>query len=716
MDNARRVATTLGPAADYRMSADPTLQRALALALERHRAGDLAGAESGFNGVLTLAPHDPIALHHLGILALQRGDPAGAAALLERAVDAAPDDAGAHFNLGLARRSLGRLDAAVESYRRALSINPDFADAHLNLGNLQRLQNHAEPALASYQRALRLNPQHAGTHNNLGSVLQDLGRWAEAATAHRRAIELNPRHAGAHFNLGNALARLRRIDDAIASFQHAATLDPGYRQAHLRAAELLAALRRFAPALAAYERALALQPDDFAALDQVVHIRQLLCAWTGLDDYQARLGAAVDAGFPVRPFTMLSVPSSPAQQQACARRWIADLAGTPSVGRPRSAGGGRLCIGYVSSDYREHPVAYMVAPVFEHHDRRRFRVVAFSLGPALPSPGRQQVVAACDGFTELAGVPDAEAVARIVDVGIDILVDLNGYTGGARPGLFACRPAPIQVNWLGYPGTLGAPFIDYVVVDQAIAAPEDDRWFDEQVVRLPGCYQPNHLDRAVAAIRPTRAALGLPERAIVLCCFNGSYKITQAFFAIWMRLLAAAPDSVLWLLDHDDDTSANLRAAAAAQRIDPARLIFAPSVPVAEHLARQPAADLFLDTLPYGAHTTGRDALWSGVPLLTCRGATFPSRVGASMLGALELPELIASTPADYEARALALLLEPARLQAIRDRLAACRSTAPLFDIARFTRDLETAYERMAARHRAGNRPAPIEIARSDAD
>ena len=696
------------------MSADPIFQRALALALERHRAGDLAGAESEFNNVLALAPHDPVALHHLGILALQRGDPAGAAALLERAVVAAPDDPGAHFNLGLARRSLGRLDAAAESYRRALTINPDFADAHLNLGNLQRLQNQTEHALASYQRALRLNPGNAGTHNNLGSVLQDLGRWADAAAAHRRAIELNPRHAGAHFNLGNALARLRRIDDAIASFQHAATLDPGYRQAHLRAAEMLVTLRRFAPALAAYECALALQPDDVAALDQVVHIRQMLCAWTGLEEYQARLGAAVDAGAPVRPFTLLSMPSSPAQQQTCARRWIADLAGTPPVDRPRASGGDRLCIGYVSSDYREHPVAYMVAPVFAQHDRRRFRVLGFSLGPAPPSPGRQQVVAACDGFTELTGVPDDEAATRIVEAGIDILVDLNGHTGGARPGLFARRPAPIQVNWLGYPGTLGAPFVDYAVVDRAIAASEDDRWFDEQVVRLPWCYQPNHLERAVAASRPTRAALGLPERAPVLCCFNASYKITPAFFAIWMRLLAAAPDSVLWLLHHDD-TNANLRAAAAAQHVDPKRLIFAPSVPLAEHLARQPAADLFLDTLPYGAHTTGRDALWCGVPLLTCRGATFPSRVGASMLGALELAELIASTPDDYEARALALLREPARLRALRDRLAARRATAPLFDIARFTRDLETAYEQMAARHRAGSPPAPIEVARGDA-
>jgi predicted O-linked N-acetylglucosamine transferase (SPINDLY family) len=454
---------------------------------------------------------------------------------------------------------------------------------------------------------------------------------------------------------------------------------------------------------------LALQPDDAIALDQVVHLRQVLCRWDGLADRQTQLVAAVDAGQIVRPFSLLSLPTSPTQQQAGARRWMRDVSAAP-VPRRALPSDGRIAIGYLSSDFREHPVAYMIAAVLERHDRERFRITGYSTGSEPDSSSRRRIAAACDAFVDLVTLTDHAAATRIADDGIDILVDLNGHTGGARPGILACRPAAIQVNWLGYPGTMGTPLIDYAIVDRVIAPPDEPAAFDEQLVRLPHSYQPNDRDRPIAAERPTRDALGLPEDGVVLCCFNASYKIQPACFSIWMALLADAPGSVLWLLRHDDPASDNLRAQAAAHGVDPARLVFAPSVALATHLARLPQADLFLDTWPYGAHTTGSDALWAGVPLLTCRGATFPSRVGASMLRALALPELIATTPAEYAASARALVRDRDRLRAMRARLAARRGDAALFDSPRFARDLELAYAEMAARQRAGVPPSGIDV------
>jgi predicted O-linked N-acetylglucosamine transferase (SPINDLY family) len=384
------------------------------------------------------------------------------------------------------------------------------------------------------------------------------------------------------------------------------------------------------------------------------------------------------------------------------------LAAPPAAGTRRPPG--PIRIGYLSSDYHEHPTAYLIAELLERHDRARFVVHGFSTGPDDRGPSRARVIAGCDRFVDLERVAHVDAARRIAADHIDILVDLNGLTQGARPRMLAHRPAPLQVNYLGYPGTMGADFIDYVIVDPVVVPADEQPWFDEQLVHLPHSYQVNDSKRPVAAVRPTRAAAGLPDTGFVFCCFNSSYKLRPEFLAIWLRLLAAVPDSVLWLLEFAPAASDRLRRAAAAGGIDPMRLVFAPSVRFPDHLARQPLADLCLDTLPYGGHTTASDALWSGVPLVTCRGATFPGRVGASLLTALGLPELIAEGLADYEALALALARDPERLGALRRRLAAARDTAPLFDCARFTRDLERAYDAMMARHDAGLPPAAIRI------
>jgi predicted O-linked N-acetylglucosamine transferase (SPINDLY family) len=696
------------------MAVTGALDHDLKQALARHQAGDLAAAEQLFRRVLAAAPDHPTALHHLGVIALQQGRAESAVAALDAAAARAPDDARIQFHLALALKGLERPDDAARHYERAIALAPGFADAHVNLGNLRRAAGQLDDARSCYERAIAAAPEHVGASNNLGTVLRELGAPEAAAAAHRRALALNPRHAGALGNLGNALLAQGDRAAAIDCFRRALALAPTLPGAHLN---LAGALRRegdVAGAVAALRQGRALQPEDAEILSHLVHGLQELCDWTDLAALQAELTAAVDAGRVAVPFTLLSLPSSAAQQQACARAWMARAT---AGARPLDTGGGAargdapIRLGYLSSDYHEHPTSYLIAELFERHDRGRFAVHAYSTGPDDRGPSRARIVAACDGFVDLERTPHHDGAQRIAADRIDILVDLNGCTAGARPRLLAHRPAPIQVNFLGYPGTMGAAFMDYIIVDPVVAPPADQIRFDEQLVELPHSYQVNDSQRPVAAERPRRADVGLPADAFVFCCFNSAYKLRAEFFDVWMRLLQAVPGSVLWLLDGAPGVSDNLRREAAGRGVDPGCLVFAPSVRFAQHLARQPLADLCLDTLPYGGHTTASDALWSGVPLVTCRGPTFPGRVGASLLTALDLPELITASLADYESLALALARDPARLGALRRKLAAHRTTKPLYDCARFTRDLERAYAAMMARRAAGQAPAPLRIA-----
>ena len=702
------------PTYDHGMAATET-DDDLKQALARHQAGDLVESERLFRRVLDAEPRDPVALHHLGVIALQQQRGAAAEAWLAQAADAHPEDPRIQFHLALAHKALDRTDAAAAHYERAVALAPGFADAHVNLGNLRRAQDRLDDARASYERALAAAPGHAGAHNNLGTVLRELGDAQAAVTSHRRALAINPRHAGAHGNLGNALVALGRIDEAIAHFRQALALAPDLPSTHLNLAGALRQINDLDGAAAELRHARTAAPDDAEVLSQLVHVLQGLCDWDGLDALQAELVTAVEHGRVAVPFTLLSLPSTAAQQQVAARAWMAQaVAGArpiaPAGPRAGSRGNAPIRIGYLSSDYHEHPTSYLIAELLERHDRGRFAIHAYSTGPDDGGPSRQRVIEACDGFVDLAALSHEAAARRIAADRIDILVDLNGCTAGARPRILAHRPAALQVNYLGYPGTMGAAFMDYIVVDPVVAPPEDQPWFDERLVHLPHSYQVNDSKRPVAPDRPARVDVGLPADGFVFCCFNSPYKLTPTFFAAWMRLLAAVDGSVLWLLEGTASGSDRLRRAAGAAGIDPARLVFAPSVPFPRHLARQPLADLCLDTLPYGGHTTASDALWSGVPLVTCRGPTFPGRVGASLLTALDLPELITPTLAAYEGLALALAREPARLAALRARLAHHRAVKPLYDCARFTRDLERAYAAMMARHDAGEPPAPIRI------
>ena len=626
-------------------------------AFQHHQAGRLGDAERLYREILAADSNHAGALHLLGILAFQLGKAAIAADLIGKAVTIDRRQPAYYYNLGLALHAVRRLDEAAGAYGAALELAPNYAEAH----------------------------------NNLGTVLEEMGRREEAAGEYHRAVRLKPDYADAHNNLGTALARLGRPKDAVPAYETAIRLKPDYVQAHMNLGLALQELGRFEEAAGRYGEAFRLKPDHAEAIAQQVYCLRQICDWREIDRLEQDLLRQTGK---YSPFMPLIVDSSAEQRLAAARTWSAQFAGvTPLPKQPR-ADGAKIRLGYLSADFCNHAVAQLVVELIERHDRRRFEVTGYSYGPDDGSFLRQRLMEGFDRFEDIRSLSNADAARLIHRDGIDILIDLTGYTASARTEILAYRPAPMQVNFLGYPGTMGADFIDSLIADPICVPPEHEAFFSEKIVRLD-CYQPNDSQRPVAEQTPIRATCGLPEQGVVFCCFNNGFKITPALFAIWMRLLAKTPGSVLWLLDTNQAAKNNLRQEASKADVAPDRLVFAPRVALRDHLARHRLADLFLDTLPYNAHTTASDALWVGLPVLTCLGTSFAGRVAASLLTAVGMPEMITASLAEYEALALALAADPARLASLKTKLAANRGTAALFDSERFARAIEAAYERM---------------------
>jgi predicted O-linked N-acetylglucosamine transferase (SPINDLY family) len=673
-------------------------------------------AVTSYRQAIMLRPGSAEGHTRLGNLLKTLGKPEEAVASHQKALALAPDNPMVLNNLGCALQAQNRLDDAVAEYNRALSLKPDFADAHNNLGTALQAQYRLDEAAASYQRALALKPDFAEAHNNLGVLQTDLGKLDEAIASCREALVYVPNSAAIHNNLGNALLAYNRFDDAIASYRRALALDPDYAQAHRKLGEALELDGKPSEAVASLERALALNPDHPVALATSFHAKQHLCDWSGyrIDEARVRHAVAAEAEDASLggPFILLSLWSTPEEQLDCARRiagafTVPDSAVLPRA-RPRPRD--RIRIGYLSADFHHHATAFLIAGLIEHHDRRSFEVIGYSYGADDGSAMRARLAASFDRFIDLSKMPHRQAAELIHSDAVDILIDLKGFTRYCRTAVLAYRPAPIQVNYLGYPGTTGADFIDYIIVDPFVVPPDQQSFYREKLVHLPDCYQCNDDKRVIAEQTPSRVQCGLPKHGFVFCCFNNTYKITPVFFDIWMRLLRAVPGSVLWLLGMNASAKGNLAREAAARGVEPERLVFAPPLPVAKHLARCRLADLFLDTLPVNAHTTASDALWAGLPLLTCAGNTFAGRVAGSLLCAIGLDELVTTSLEEYEALALRLAQEPEALARLRARLAQNRLTHPLFDTARSTGNLEAAYRRMWEIWRAGQPPAAFSV------
>lgn len=658
----------------------------------------------------------------------------------ERAIALKPDHAEAHNNRGVAAQELGRLQEALASYERAIALRPQYAEAHNNRGvALQKLERFEE-ALASYDRALAIRSDYPEAHSGRGVVLKELERFEEALASYDRAILTKPDYAEAYGNRGAALRALKRFPEALGSVARAIEIDPCCVDAYMTQGSILIDLKSFDEALASYERALALRRDlpGYVAQGSVLHelkrseeavgsyeralaldpsasflpgmlqhLRMQLCDWSDFDRDVARLADGIESERPVsRPFNVLSLLDSPRLQRK-ASELAARLECTPRrplPAIPRYPRHERIRVGYFSADLHNHAVTVLTAELFETHDRARFEVNAFSLGANVRDETRTRIEPVFDRFLWVGGQSDHEIAQLSRQLEIDIAVDLGGYTGDARPRIMALRAAPIQVSYLGYLGTMGGDFMDYLIADSIVVPQEAREHYTEKIAYLP-TYQANDTKRFVADTVFTRAELGLPPQGFVFCCCNASYKITPEVFASWMRILAAVPDSALLLVGGSGIAERNLRREAAARGISPQRLVFGARVATPEYLARYRTADLFLDTAPYNAGTTASDALWVGLPVLTCIGASFAARVAASVLAAAGLPELIAQNRSQYEQLAIELATRPERLAAIRQKLANTRSSCALFDTPTLTRRIEGLYSRMYERHLAGLPP-----------
>jgi predicted O-linked N-acetylglucosamine transferase (SPINDLY family) len=653
-------------------------------------------------------------------MALQGENRLDEAESLYRAIlKADPADIGSLHNLATLCIQQGRIHEAIEFLHEVLRHRPDLAVAHHTLGIALRHFGRAQEAEVCCREALRLDPEYAEAHNTLGDTLTALGRYREAERCCREALRLNPHYPEAHTNLGNALGFLGRADQAEISFREALRLKPQNPVAYNNLGNVLTHQGKLVEAADAFGHASALRPNDTDARAVWFHLKQRICDWSDYREHEAKiLNGTRHQPLAGMAFNLLGI-SSNAEQQFDYARQVAATLDVPASAKfahaaPRS--GEKLRLGYLSSDFRALPTAFLIAGVIEHHDRQSVEVIGYSAGVDDGGAMRRRVAAAFDRFVDISKIPDREAAQLINSDAVDVLIDLNGYKPENRAKILAYRPTPIQVNFLGYAGTMGADFVDYIIVDQFVVPAEQRRFFSERLVHLPHSYQCNDDKREIAVTTPSRTNCGLPNTGFVFCCFNDSYKITPDVFDILMRLLHAVPGSVLWLLERDAVGKANLTGEAAARDVAPERLVFARRLALSEHLARHRLADLFLDTLPFNAHTTASDALWAGLPVLTCVGDTFAGRVAGSLLQAIGLDELITTSFEEYEALALRLAREVGLLGRLRKRLVENRMTFSLFNTKGSARALEEAYQRMAEIRRAGRPPAAFSILASDAD
>jgi protein O-GlcNAc transferase len=633
---------------------------------------------------------------------LRRWEPAIAS--FDRAIALGSDLAEAHLGRGNALKGLGRFAAALSSYDRAIEIQPRLAEAFSNRGLALKELGKLQAALASCNRAIEIEPGLAGAFLNRGVIEEKLNRLETALESYGRAIELEPNYAEAHSNRGVVLHRLRRFEAAVASYGRAIALDPAGADAHYNLGLTLRELKQYPASIECFDRALAAKAPSKYVQGIRLHTKMQVCDWREVDADMARLAAGIERDEAVSPpFPLLALTGSAALQRRAAQIWIREECPPTSMLPAISRRGRRqkIRIGYFSADYYTHATAHLMAELLEIHDRSRFEITLFSFGPETNDAMRTRLLAAGHDFLDVRDQSDQEVAQLSRERCIDIAVDLKGFTKDGRTGIFALRAAPLQVSYLGYPGTLAADYIDYLIADRTLIPESNRQHYAEKIIYLPDSYQPNDARRGISARVFSREELGLPPEAFVFCCFNNSYKITPSTFECWMNILKGAAGSVLWLLEENPAAVDNLRREAVARGVLGERLIFARPLPLDEHLARHRAADLFLDTLPYNAHTTASDALWAGLPVLTCSGEAFAARVGASLLTAIGLPELIVSGE-QYERTALEIAMHPQRLADIKRKVVQCRGTAPLFDAARYARNLETAYTLIHERYLAG--------------
>jgi protein O-GlcNAc transferase len=681
-------------------------------AFDLHQRGQLVQALAAYDKLLRRLPTHADALHYSGLALYQSGQPNAAIERIERSLKTNAYAAEPWCNLALIYQAVGRQDAAIAALKESLRRDPRQPEIWNSLaGNLLAAGQLPEAEHAVGQ-ALLLDPRHGPSLFNLALCCEAQGRLDEALVSAERALQVAPGAippAGLKAQIEEALGRLDAAGETLSTALALSANEPGAAALFFQRAGIEERQARFADAAQSYERVLQLDPTHGAALSELLFLRKQLADWHDLDSLRGRFRAGVAVEQPnLSPFCLLSDPSSRAEQRRCAEQWSASF---PLCSRsPRTPANTGLRVGYLSADFREHATTVLAAGLFEQHDRDKFKLVGYSTGPNDRSPMRARLEAGFDRFVDALGWPPERLAAQIEADGIDLLVDLKGHTYAAPTSVLALRPAPVQVSYLGYPGTMGAAFVDYLIGDAVVTPFAHAGDYSEALVQLPACYQINDRKRPISPA-PSRPTLGLPEDGFVFCCFNQSYKLNPQVFDAWARILAEVPGSVLWLLGgHDEATSrsldCNIKQAAASRGIAPDRLVFAVRRPYAEYLGLYARADVFLDTWPYNGHTTASDALWAGCPVLTWLGDTFAGRVGASLLTAVGLPELIAVDVASYVEMAIAFAGDGEWRARSRSHLAGAGRDSPLFDTPATARALEAAYTQMAEQCRRGVREA----------
>lgn len=603
--------------------------------------------------------------------------------------------------LARAHMRLGAYEQALKPLETLLSDAPDTVAAIVDLGDVLKAMRQWENALTCYVRALQLDPRHFGACHNLATLFHETGQNEKALQFFQLAIEIDGSKGVAHFNLANVLRLLGAYAEAYEHVQKALKLGFRFAEVHYLSGALQRHLGHHDAAIDSWSKTLGVDPQHPKARTDKLHQMAQLADWRWVDEFEGALKGRYDVwGAPLAHLAMEDDPAAQLRRSEALVRETLPQAAAPLPVRPRN-GDEQVTIGYFSNDFHDHATLQLMGGLFGAHDKSQFRICVYSYDSAPEDAARQKVRDSVCLFRDVSHMSDRDIAELARADGVDIAVDLKGHTENTRLGIFAHRAAPIQMSWLGYPGSTGAPFIDYIIADEVLIPAQDEQHYSEQVLRLPGSYQVNDDQRAISDRVFTRHELGLPDDAMVLCCFNATYKICPQVFAIWMEVLADTDGAVLWLIEPPETARKNLQAAARAHGVDPARLIFAPRLPMAEHLARHRAADLFLDTFAVNAHTTASDALWAGLPVVTCKGQQFAARVGASLLTACDLPQLITETPAQYAQKIRELVKAPDEIARLKKHLEHHRTSCSLFQTAAFARKLEQTFMAVLGTHQA---------------
>jgi protein O-GlcNAc transferase len=692
------------------------------LGIAHHQHGDYCRAVSAYHEALELNPNFSEACYYMGNTYKAQGRFDEAISCFQQTLSLNSGFVEAYFNMAIILEQQARPDEAIACLKQCLQFSPEWAEAHNNIGNLLRQKGFLGEAIASYQKAIQIKPDLSEAHNNLGNALKDQGSFAEAIVCYQKALQINPGYAEAYLNLGTTLSDGDRRDDAIDCFQKATRLNPRFAEAYTYMGIALTDRGNRREAIACFQKAIDVNPDYSEAYSYLIHQLQHTCNWSQLKIFSERLDElsrrnTADGRLILEPpFICMTRQSDLLQNLKISKTWSRKIAAPfhnlkpPLSFESRRQPKAKLTIGYLSCDFHDHATAHLMRSFFGLQDRQKFEVHCYSYGPQDNSRYRNQIMEESDQFIDIRESSHIDAAKRIYADGVDILVDLKGHTKGARLGILECRAAPIQVHYLGYPGTTGADCIDYLITDRIVTPEDHAPYYSEKLVFLPHCYQVNDHQQEIASRDWNREELGLPDKGFVFSSFNLPYKIDPIMFDCWMRILQQVPESVLWLFGDNGNTRYNLRQEAADRGVEPDRLVFAQKLEKSEHLSRLQWADLALDTRIVNGHTTTSDSLWAGVPVVVIQGSHFASRVSSSLLHAVGLPELVTYRLEEYEKLAVQLASSPSELKAVRLKLNSNRLKKPLFDTARFVRNLENAYREMWRIFLEGRAPTQIEV------